>query len=140
MTKPNNQDKLWAKCPPGAIQRVADSAMVSRTAKPAVNLQRRNLLVGTATAAGVAVLGGATYLATREPERNGGSVTGATAPVANFNFGGINCIDVVFAVPEYVENTIDDQETIEKIEKHLELCDKCRMVYENQLKLKSTST
>lgn len=131
---PKEQDKLWMKCPAGAIQKVADSAMVTRGVKPAVNLQRRKLLTGTATAAGVAVLGGVAYLATSRPGQNGSPVLGSGASsIANYNFGGINCIEVVEAIPAYIAKTIEDQEKTEKIDKHLKLCDKCRMIYERQL-------
>lgn len=130
---PNKQDKLWAKCPPGAIQQVADSSMVSRAAKPEADLQRRKLLIATSTAAGVAILGGITYLATRQPGRKG-TQPPRTAPIANYTLAGINCVEVAELIPAYINNTVDDQETTDKIEKHLELCDKCRRNYENQLK------
>lgn len=134
MTKqPNEQDKLWAKCPPGAIQKVADSAMVSRGVQPAVNLQRRKLLIATATAAGVVVLGGVGYLATRGPARKGRQLPQGGGPIVRYDFGGIYCGEVLENLPAYVANTIDDQGKIEKIKKHLELCDECRMVYEGQL-------
>ncbi len=135
MTKlPNNeQDKMWARCPAGAIQKVADSALVTRRVQPATNLQRRKLLVGTATAAGVAVLGGVAYLATRESGQDVGPRRGTFAPIASYNFGGISCIEVAEAIPAYIGKTIDEEEKIEKIQKHLQLCDKCRMVYERQL-------
>lgn len=130
--KANQQDKLWVKCPQGAIQQVADSAMVTRAAAPAANLQRRKMLIATATAAGVAVIGGAGYLATRKPAGKAPQGPRGGGQMANYNFGGINCIEVVQIIPDYIEKTIGQEKT-ESVEQHLKLCDKCRMIYENQL-------
>lgn len=130
---PNEKDKLWVKCPPGAIQKVADSSVVTRGVTTAPNLQRRKMLIGTATAAGVAVLAGGAYLATRQSGQRGPVPRGTGVPVAGYNFGGVSCFEVVQVLPAYVGKTIDDPQEIVKIEKHLELCDKCRMIYQSQL-------
>lgn len=129
----NEQDNLWVQCPPGAIKTVADSVMVSRAARPATDLQRRKMLIATATAAGVAVLGGGVaYVATRDQKPAGASSNGS-APMANYIYAGIGCVEVAQALPAYIGQTIEDQTQVEKIKKHLELCDKCRMIYERQL-------
>lgn len=131
--KLNEQDKLWVKCPAGAIQKVADSALVTRAVKPAADLQRRKLLIAAATAASVAVIGGVGYLATREPAAGNGSAPGAGVPMADYSFGGIKCSELVQILPAYIEKTIDDQEKTTSIEKHLERCYRCRKIYEDQL-------
>jgi len=126
------RDKLWGQCPPGAIQEVADTAVVTRATIPMANLQRRRLLVASAVAAGVAVFGGVSYLATREPAWDNSPVlrTGDGGPIATFDFGGINCIEVVRNIHAYVASDIDDSEMTESIKQHLEHCEKCRDVYE----------
>ena len=129
------QDNLWLQCPEGAIQQVADASMLTRAATPATNLQRRRLLATAATAAGIAVLGGVSYLAIREPAMDNSPVpgTGGGGPIATFNYGGINCIEVVRSIPDYVQNTIEDAEKTEQIKQHLVLCEKCRKVHESSM-------
>ena len=132
----NNQqsknDELWVKCPTGAIQRIADSAIVDRNIKPAVDLRRRNLLAATATAAGVLALGGVSYLTLRQPASNNGPIRGlGGGPIAPA-YAGISCVDVVEGLPDYIAGKIEDQEKIESIKQHLELCYDCRENYELQ--------
>lgn len=136
MTNPQTKrDKLWGQCPPGAIQNVADTAKVNRSVTPAVNLQRRNLLTVTATAAGVVVLGGMAYLSLRQPAFDNSPVPGTGGgPIATQDFGGINCIEVVRNIPAYIDNAIGDQRKSESIKQHLEVCEKCRAVYEFNMK------
>lgn len=126
------QDNGWVKCTPGAIQMIADSGQLTHGRIPAANLQRRKLLVGAATAAGVAVLGGAAYLAAVKPRQRGNAVSEAAQPMSNLNVGGISCVEVIQLAPAYVDKTIQDQEKLERIEKHLQLCEKCRMTYQQQ--------
>lgn len=138
---PNKQQfNLWSKCPPGAILKVAESGHLARGSKPTADLQRRNLLVGAATAASVAVLGGVAYLAINKPSQSAGSISKADVPMrkdgpmiksrTNFDFGGINCVEVIKLAPAYAGKTINDEEAVEKIENHLKLCQKCSMIYD----------
>jgi len=128
-----NQDDLWVKCPAGAIQATVNSAMRDRGTTPAVNLQRRNMLAASATAAGVALLGGVAYLSTR-PAAEHGPIQGAGGGMmATMDFGGINCTEVVKNIPAYIAGSLQDAEKVESMKEHIKLCDKCREAYEYNL-------
>ena len=129
----NNKDQRWVKCPPGAIQKVADSAMVDLAKKPVVDHQRRTMLTAAATAAGLVVIGGAGYLATRKSPQNSGGAPGAAVPFAGYDLGGIKCGELAVILHDYIAGAIEDQEQLGKVEKHLQLCEKCRRIYESRL-------
>ena len=128
-----NNDQQWVKCPAGAIQKVADSAIVEKNSEPAVNLPRRNLLAATATAASVAALGGVAYLTLRQPAANRGPMPamGAGSIPADYH-GGISCVDVMKNLPAYIANNIKNPDKVKSIKEHLEMCDICREVYDYQ--------
>ena len=134
----NNQetkdDDLWAKCPAGAIQKVADSAIVERNVKPAVNLGRRDMLAASAGAAGVLALGSVAYFTLRQPESNNGPIPGLVGgPVATYNYGGINCVEVMRSIPDYIADKIEDADKVESVREHIEKCDMCREHYEAEM-------
>ena len=131
--KLNRKDELWAKCPAGAIQKVADSAVLNRPSAAGVNSSKRQFLITAATAAGITVLGGGAYLASRQSNTSngtapGGSVSGA---IATKGYGGINCREVAFLAEAYLAETLDDQKKVEGIGEHLAMCSKCREFYES---------
>ena len=131
--KETKNDDLWLECPAGAIQKVADLAIVDRSVKPTVDLRRRNMLAAGAGAAGALALGGVAYFALRQPVLNDGPIPGLVGgPVATANYGGINCVEVLRSIPDFLDDKIVDAEKVKSIEEHLDMCDQCRKVLDRE--------
>ena len=132
--KETKNNDLWVKCPDGAIQKIANLAIVERSVKPAVDVRRRTMLAATASAAGVLAFGGVAYLMMRQPASNLAPGSGLAGGVdAAYGYGGIDCFEVIENIPSYIADAIKDPGKVESIKEHLEKCGDCREVYENQM-------
>jgi len=107
-----NSDDQWLPCDDGKLRQVSEfvrerQALSDRRAF----LRSASIVAGTVLGAaglGYTLLG---------PERN--------VPAAPSTIGPIACSDVLVRLAAFVENSLDD-ETKARIEKHLNVCDKCK--------------
>lgn len=127
----SENDALWVECPSGLIQEVASSKTLDRAYRDNTDTDtpRRQFIVAAATAAGIAVVGGVSYLATRNTEATPDVGGGAMAVKA---YGGIDCIDVAKVLPLYIGGEIKDQVKVSQIKTHLQMCESCRESFEYQ--------
>ena len=111
-----NKDKLWRKCPPGLLQQVVgrgkERCHKKNTSKDGAFDRRRLLQI----AAAVAVTSGAGTIAYRS----------MFAPVAPAAPTALSCTKCISLIPKYLEKSIEDQQLVAQMDKHLGFCPKCQ--------------
>jgi len=117
----SNQDQLWQACPKGMLLEVAQRSAEQRGTHKASGetnqVDRRRMLQ---IAAAVAVTTGAGTIAYRS----------LFAPASSKGYGGISCVVCRNNLHKYIEKSLEDQQLVAKMDKHLELCKNCQTKYD----------
>ncbi|QEG22491.1 hypothetical protein [Mariniblastus fucicola] len=118
-SKSSNQESHWLPCEDGAIQSAAESVRALRAVE-----QRRRFLKATVT--GSVCLAGAAFagwslFASNDKRR---------AVRGNRNYpGGISCAEVIRLMPEYVAQSLTNENLTNSIAVHLADCKHCRGIH-----------
>ena len=110
MNAKSEERNQWKPCPPGELSRIASGLRRRRRIRIVTRV--------TTVAALLLVMAGA-----------GVSFMSTIWNQGDYNFGGIACTAVRADMPQMMAGTLD-QETMMRIQKHLELCPNCKPLAE----------
>lgn len=110
MKAKSDEGNQWEPCPPGELARIAGDLRRRRRTRIVTR-------VTTATAVLLVMAVGGAYFTSQFWNRG------------DYDFGGITCTEVKADIPLMAAGKLD-QETMMRIQKHLELCPKCKPLAE----------
>jgi len=132
----SSQEHLWKRCPKGMLRQVADRSKeqkrVQKSPRGQNQFDRRHLLK---IAAAVAVTTGAGTIAYRSmsaPTSMGPIGKPTAAPAMAMGYGGISCGTFISNLQKFIDEGLEDQELVAKMDKHLELCKGCKARYDRK--------